>query len=75
MTRTPEARAYRAACLASHKASRAREALPPGSSRARVTSANARWRSNAEERDRLGALLPADVRAAVDAAVSAAVSA
>jgi hypothetical protein len=31
----------------------ARAALPPGSSRARVTTANARWARAAEERDRL----------------------
>ena len=70
---TPDARAYRAACLASHKASLARQALPMGSSRAKVTTANARWTSHAEERDRLGALLPADVRAGVDAAVAVAI--
>lgn len=36
----------------SDAASRSRAALPPGSSRARVTSANARWMRAAEERDR-----------------------
>jgi hypothetical protein len=35
------------------KLSEARRALPPGSSRARVTTANARWARAAEERDRL----------------------
>lgn len=35
------------------KCAAARHALPPGSSRARVTTANARWASAAEERDRL----------------------
>lgn len=35
------------------KASEARQSLPAGSSRARVTSANARWSSAAEERDRV----------------------
>lgn len=35
------------------KASDARRSLPPGSTRARVTSANARWASTAEERDRV----------------------
>ena len=33
--------------------SAARAALPPGSSRARVTTANARWARAAEERDRI----------------------
>ena len=33
-------------------ASEARCALPPGSSRARVTTANARWMAAAEHRDR-----------------------
>lgn len=35
------------------KAAAARHALPPGSSRARVTTANARWASAAEARDRI----------------------
>lgn len=35
----------------------ARAALPPGSSRARVTSANARWARAAEYRDRVAAML------------------
>jgi hypothetical protein len=34
------------------KAAEARAALPPGSSRARVTTANARWARFAEARDR-----------------------
>jgi len=38
---------------ASERASQARAALPPGSTRARVTSANARWASAAEYRDLL----------------------
>ena len=37
---------------ASFKASEARRKLNPGSSRARVTTANARWASAAEARDR-----------------------
>lgn len=37
----------------SRKAAAARHALPPGSSRARVTTANARWANAAEARDRL----------------------
>ena len=37
---------------ASIRAADARAALPPGSSRAKVTSANARWGSAAEDRDR-----------------------
>jgi hypothetical protein len=36
----------------SERACRARAALPPGSSRARVTTANARWACAAEARDR-----------------------
>jgi hypothetical protein len=60
-------RLYRAACRASAKASAARANLPPGASRAKVTSANATWKSHAEERERLGALLTPTERAAVDA--------
>lgn len=37
----------------SMKAAAARHALTPGSSRARVTTANARWASAAEARDKL----------------------
>jgi hypothetical protein len=40
---------------ASDKACEARQALPPGSSRARVTTANARWASAAEQRDKIQA--------------------
>lgn len=61
--------AYVRAADASHRASEARRALPPGSSRARVTSANARWKSQAEERDRLGRELPADFTSAVQSAL------
>lgn len=35
------------------KTSEARRALPPGSSRARVTTANARWATACEARDRV----------------------
>jgi hypothetical protein len=45
-----------AATSSSRKSARfadARAALPAGSSRARVTSANARWARAAEERDRI----------------------
>ncbi len=38
---------------ASLKAAEARSNLPPGSSRARVTTANANWARKAEHRDRL----------------------
>lgn len=38
-------------------ASERRRALPPGTSRARVTTANARWGIAAEERDRVSDLL------------------
>lgn len=61
--------AYIRVADASQRASAARAALPPGSSRAKVTSANARWASQAEERDRLGRDLPQDFTAAVDAAL------
>jgi hypothetical protein len=44
---------WRKAQEKSEKASEARRALPPGSSRARVTSANARWRRAAVARDRI----------------------
>lgn len=54
---TPAAREYLAACWASEKASKARFALPAGSSRAKVTTANKRWESAAEHRDRLEARL------------------
>lgn len=46
-------RQYKAASTQSEKASAAREALPAGSSRAKVTTANARWARAAEERERL----------------------
>lgn len=46
------AKAYETAQAKSEAASRARAALPPGSSRARVTTANARWAQAAEARDR-----------------------
>jgi hypothetical protein len=42
------ARKVEAARAALRKASEARRALPPGTSRARVTSANARWATKAE---------------------------
>lgn len=61
--------AYIRAADASQRAAAARADLPPGSSRAKVTSANARWSSLAEERDRLARDLPADFTAAVDAAI------
>lgn len=46
-------RALRQVTRDSERAAAARAALPPGSSRARVTTANARWARHAEERDRL----------------------
>jgi hypothetical protein len=42
-----------AAQRASERAAQARAALPAGSSRARVTTANAKWMRAAEHRDRL----------------------
>ena len=44
---------YIKAADASSRASVARRDLPAGSSRAKVTTLNARWSSCAEERDRL----------------------
>ena len=38
-----------------------RAALPPGSSRARVTTANAKWGIAAEHRDRISVLLDAAI--------------
>lgn len=53
------ARDLEAAELAMLKASSARAALPAGSSRARVTTANARWSTKCEHRDRVEARLVA----------------
>lgn len=50
---------------ASLRASDARAALPLGSSRAQLTTANAAWARAAEHRDRLGAELPQDFVTAV----------
>ncbi len=44
---------YAKAVTAAQRAAEARRALPPGSSRARVTTANARWAAAAEYRDML----------------------
>lgn len=49
--------AFIKAADASARASAARRDLPPGSPRAKVTSANARWSSAAEERDRQAAAM------------------
>lgn len=46
-------REYRAAQRESEEASARRAALPAGSTRARVTTANARWARKAEHRDRV----------------------
>jgi len=62
---SPEVRAYLKAAAASERASEVRRDLPPGSSRAKVTTANARWASAAEERERLAALLSPEDRIAV----------
>ncbi len=50
-------RALEKAQAASLRASEARRRLPYGSSRARVTTANANWARAAEHRDRIAALL------------------
>jgi hypothetical protein len=52
--------AYIKAADASSRASVARRDLPPGSSRAKVTTLNARWSSLAEERDRLASAMGPD---------------
>ena len=57
-------RPYQAAARKSAAAATRRANLPPGSTRARVTTANARWMRAAEERDRL----EREVRAAWEAA-------
>lgn len=57
-------RALDAAQKASTKASDARSALPAGSSRARVTTANARWMRASEHRDRCEAALRAALASA-----------
>ena len=46
------------------KACEARRALPYGSSRARVTTANARWATAAEMRDRAIEMVEKEIRAA-----------
>ncbi len=46
-------RQHAAAAKRAEKASEARRLLPIGSTRARVTTANARWASAAGERDRI----------------------
>jgi hypothetical protein len=64
MSRSREIIAWLKAYDASEKASQARAALPTGSSRPKVTTANARWTRLAEERDRLEKqLLPETVQA------------
>ena len=53
------ARDLEAAEVAMLKASAARRDLPPNPSRARVTTANARWSTKCEQRDRVEARLVA----------------
>ena len=66
---TPALKAWLSAARASAKASEARTALPFGSSRARVTTANARWSRHAEERDRLYAALSEEEKATADSMI------
>lgn len=54
---------YLAAQKTSLKAAEARHAHPPGSSRAKVTTANARWAQAAEGRDHLQAALQRQIDA------------
>lgn len=48
---------YYRADAASTRLAKVRASLPQGSTRARVTTANARWARAAEHRDRIAALL------------------
>ena len=61
---------YLAACRAVNVTSEARRDLPRGSSRAKVTSANAKWSACCEHRDRIADNLRAeglgDLVAAID---------
>lgn len=57
--------AYIKAAAKSAELCRKRGELPSGASRARVTTANARWANHAEERDRLGKDLPDEFTTAV----------
>jgi hypothetical protein len=50
-------RELKAAMSKSERACQTRASLPPGSSRAKVTTDNARWKSAAEARDRIAAEL------------------
>lgn len=54
---TAHIRDFLAECRAVNRTSNARMRLPPGSTRARVTTANARWASACEARDRGEAML------------------
>jgi len=58
----------------SRKAAESRAALSPGSTRAGVTSANARWSRTAEHRDRMAAGLHPDTVAALRRELDAEVS-
>lgn len=66
---TPALKAWLSAARASAEASDARAALPFGSSRARITTANARWSRHAEERDRLYAALSEEEKATADSMI------
>lgn len=59
-------KAYDGAQHASLKAAAARAALPIGSSRARVTTAEARWAQNAERRDTLEGIFLATLKRVAD---------
>lgn len=61
--------AYIRAEEASLRASIVRRDLPPGSTRAKVTTANARWANAAEDRDRKGERIPTALRIAIGAAL------
>lgn len=61
-------RKLQAAQEKSDKATTARRMLPPGSSRAKVTTANARWSRAAEARDRAQNALDDPIEALTEAA-------
>ena len=63
---THNLKSYLRAHAESQRAADARAALPIGSTRARVTTANARWARAAEERDRLWSALTHAEKAEAD---------
>lgn len=66
MKTSPALRLWRNACKKSAAAAAKRAEMPIGSSRARVTSANAEWSRWAEERERLYAALSPEEKTIAD---------